>query len=288
MKYLLHTLLWLFAHCPLWVMKAVSSFAAWLNWYAIGYRKKVVMDNLRKAFPEKTDSERRVIARKFYVQLLDYLLAMVRQRYNKRPVLNRFVFYKNPELLHTLYKQGKSVIIAQGHYFLWEYTNTSPLVSDYRVIAAYSPLSSKFADNMMMYCRSVYGVQMFPMNEIYRALIRFQQQKILTGVLMVADQSPTADNLEHWITFLGQDTPVLIGVEHIAKKLNQAVVFVSIKLRKRFVYEYELVLITDNPAEEPPMAITKRWYAELEKEIHRQPELYLWSHRRWKHQAKKP
>jgi len=268
-------------------MKGISIVIFGLNWYVIGYRKKVVMDNLRKAFPNKTEKERKKIARKFYTQLLDYILAAVRQRYNRAPVLNKHIFHKNPELLNTLHEQGKSTILVAGHYFTWEYVNTSPYICNYLVTAAYSPLSNKFANDLMKSIRQQYGAVVYPMNEIYRALVKYSQEKTPTLTLMVADQSPAVDNLKHWITFLGQDTPVLVGVEHIAKKLNQAVVFLKITQCERFVYEYEYVLITDDPTAEQPMEITKRWFAELEKEICQQPELYLWSHRRWKHQNKK-
>ncbi len=288
MKYILHILLWPFAHFPIWAMKGISSFLAWLNWHIIGYRKKVVLDNLQKAFPEKTANERKAIARKFYVQLLDYLFGLVRVRYNNAPILNKLIFHKNPELLQSLCAEGKSVILVAGHYFTWEYTNTAPLICDYKVKATYQPLSGKFSDELVKYDRMKYGVVMHPMNDIYRALLKYHQEKIQTLTLMVADQSPSANNLEHWIPFLGQDTPVLIGVEHIAKKLKFAVVFLHVTQPKRFVYEYEYILITEDASIEAPLEITKRWYAELEKEIRNKPELYLWSHRRWKHQDKRP
>jgi len=264
-------------------MIGFSTFIAWLNWHVIGYRKKVVLDNLKRSFPEKTEKERKKIAKRFYVQLLDYLFALVRQRYNKAPVLNKLIFHKNPEMLHNLHSEDKSAILVAGHYFTWEYVNTCPHVCDYSVVATYRPLSSKFSDDMMMFVRQKYGAVMRDSNKIYRALLEFAQAKTPTLTLMVADQSPRPSNLKHWIMFLGQDTAVFPGVEHIAKKLNQAVVFLKITQPKRFVYEYEYVLITDNPTEEQDMEITKRWYAELEKEIHQKPELYLWSHRRWKH-----
>lgn len=283
MKFVLSALLWTIAHSPIWFMKGISQFVSCLNWHVIGYRKKVVMNNLKRAFPQKTENERKQIARKFYTQLLDYILALIRQRYNKAPVLNKFVFHKNPELLHTLHQQGKSIILMAGHYFTWEYMNTAPHICDYQALASYRPLSNRFADDLVKFTRQKYGAIVFPTNEVYRGMVKYFQEKIPTITLMVADQRPSADNSEHCIKFLGQDTPVLVGVEQIAKKLNQAVVFLKITQRQRFVYEYEYVLITDNPTAEPPLEITKRWFAELEKGIYQQPELYLWSHRRWKH-----
>ena len=288
MSCILDILLYLLAHLPIWALRAISCLMAFINCNIVRYRWKVVLDNLRNAFPDKNEKERKQIAKKYYIQLCDYLLGMVRVRYNNAPILDKLIFHKNPELLQSLYNQGKSVILACGHYFTWEYTNTLPLASFYQVIAAYSPLSSKFSDKMMKRCRTKYGVVMFPKNDIYRALVKYQQEKIQTMALMVADQSPTENNLDHWITFMGQDTPVLIGVEHIAGKLKQAVVFLKVTQPKRFVYEYEYVLISDGSTDEQPMAIMSRWYTELEKMIRQRPEMYLWSHRRWKHKDKKP
>ena len=287
MTYILHTFLWLMAHFPLWMLKGLSSFLAFLNWHVVHYRRKVVLANLQKAFPEKTLKERKRIAQKFYVQLCDYLLGLVRLRYNKSPMNNVLVIHKNPELLQSLCERGKSCLLAMGHYFNWEYTNTAPLICSFQVVAAYSPLESKFSDEMMTRCRTKHGVQMFPLKEVYRALVKYQKEGKPTMALMVADQSPTVNNLNHWITFMGQDTPVFTGVENIAKKLDQAVVFLKIKLPKRFVYEYEYALITEQAIDKAPLEITRQWYAELEKQVRQQPELYLWSHRRWKHQDKK-
>ncbi len=288
MKYILTPFLWLVGQLPIWAMKAISSSLAWINWNVIRYRKNVVLNNLQKAFPNKSAQEYQKIARNFYIQFCDYILSLIRIRYNKSHSLNRTITHKNPEVLQSLSSQGKSGILVTGHYFSWEYVNTTPLVCDHLITAAYHPLSNRFADELVKFCRQKYGAELHPMNEIYRTLVKYRKENMQTMTLMVADQSPTANNLEHWITFLGQDTPVLIGPEHIASKLGLAVVYLKTIQRKRFVYEYEYVLITDNAAGMEPLEVTKRWYAELEQQIRTEPERYLWSHRRWKHQDKKP
>ena len=51
MKILLHLKL------PFWILYGLADIAYVVIYYVVGYRKKVVKENLRNSFPEKTDKE---------------------------------------------------------------------------------------------------------------------------------------------------------------------------------------------------------------------------------------
>jgi KDO2-lipid IV(A) lauroyltransferase len=119
---------------------------------------------------------------------------------------------------------------------------------------------------------------------VFRVLLSHQQQGKLTMTLMLSDQSPGGGSCTHWVQLLGQPTPVLIGPERIAQKLDSAVLYLRVYVRRRFCYEYELVMLSSSAASEAPMAITTRFFAELEKDIVRDPQRWMWTHKRWKHQ----
>jgi KDO2-lipid IV(A) lauroyltransferase len=82
---------------------------------------------------------------------------------------------------------------------------------------------------------------------------------------------------------MGRETPVFLGTEKLARKLDAAVVFLKIRKIKRGRYEVEIELICESPEGLPPYEITNRHVRVLEDLIREEPSLWLWSHRRWKH-----
>ncbi|MBI4645801.1 MAG: hypothetical protein HY738_04155 [Bacteroidia bacterium] len=101
--------------------------------------------------------------------------------------------------------------------------------------------------------------------------------------LFIADQIPTKNEIQYWTNFLNQDTAVFLGIEKIAKKSNFAVVFLNMNKIRRGSYEVEFNLITDEPDNTPEYYITDRHVRLLEQQIIKNPQYWMWSHRRWKH-----
>ena len=134
--------------------------------------------------------------------------------------------------------------------------------------------------------RSKYGVHMVTTQESFRKLKTEKDKGEITMTYFLADQRPQESKIKYWTTFLNQDTPVFLGAEQIAKKLDMAVVFFDIRKVKRGYYEIEFKLLSDNPKSEVQYAITDAHVLELEKRIQAEPEWWLWSHRRWKHKKK--
>jgi KDO2-lipid IV(A) lauroyltransferase len=82
---------------------------------------------------------------------------------------------------------------------------------------------------------------------------------------------------------MGQDTPVFLGTEKLAQKLDAAVVFLKFRKLKRGRYEVEAELVCEEPNKLDPYEITERHVRILEKMIREEPAYWLWSHKRWKH-----
>lgn len=263
---------------------ALSNALAFLAGRVAGYRRGVVMDNLRKAFPGKTEKELRRIASAAYRNFFDGILNIFRIRYASQRRIMRSVTYANPQMMQNLYTRGVSGILLAGHYSCWEYIGTVQPYISYRTIAAYQPLSFAPLERVTAEARERFGAQMAALKEVFRVLLDCGARGELTMTLMVTDQSPAKGSCTHWTTLLGQLTPVLIGPERIAQKFGCAVMYLRVVERRRFCYEYEFVMLSENAALEKPMAVTKKFYAELEKDILRSPHCWMWTHRRWKNQ----
>jgi KDO2-lipid IV(A) lauroyltransferase len=257
---------------------------AFLTEHVVGYRRRVVMDNLRKAFPDKPEKELHRIASASYRNFFDSMLNIFRIRYASRRRVMRSVTHTNLKMMQDLYARGVSILLLAGHYSCWEYIGTVQPHVAYRTVAAYQPLSFTPLERVIAEARGRFGAKMAALKEVFRVLLACHSRGELTLALMVSDQSPARGSCTHWVTLLGQLTPVLIGPERIAQKLGCAVMYLRTVERKRFCYEYELVMLSENAALEAPMAVTKKFYAELEKDLLRAPHCWMWTHRRWKNQ----
>jgi KDO2-lipid IV(A) lauroyltransferase len=287
MKFLLYilaySLVWLLHLLPEWFLFRISNFFYFLMYHVVGYRKKVVVANLKMAFPDYDPSRIRSITRKFYHHFSDLILESgICHFYSESKALKR-ITYRNPELLNELYSTGKLVMAVTGHYGNWEYLNTLALASDYPVAAIYKPLNIKPIDRMITKNRTRFGVMVSPMEKITRKLIQHHKEKDPVMTIFLADQRPLLRNIQYWTKFMGMDTPLYLGTEKLARKLDAAVVFLKILKVKRGRYEVEIELICKNPNEMEPYEITNRHVRILENLIRDEPQYWLWSHRRWKH-----
>ncbi|MBN1117727.1 MAG: lysophospholipid acyltransferase family protein [Bacteroidales bacterium] len=275
--------LWLISILPLSVLFVFSYGLSKLLFYVIRYRRKVVFTNLRNSFPEKSEKEIRKIAKRFYLHLCDsifealHLVIMDPEEVKKR--------YKpvNTELMEDLYARGIDVVALSSHYANWEWACSAWIQLPYRTIGIYKPLSNKVFDRFMIHLRSRYGSPVVAMKNTLRELVESRKNKELFAVYLVGDQRPMKREIHYWTKFLNQDTPMILGPEKLAKKLDLALVFIDVKQVKRGYYELEYHLLTDKPNELNDFEITERYARLVEAQIRRTPGLYLWSHKRWKH-----
>ena len=100
---------------------------------------------------------------------------------------------------------------------------------------------------------------------------------------LIADQNPPKRPDSHWFRFLNQDTIFFDGGEKLALRCHLPVYFVRMDRLRRGRYEMSFVPLYDGVEEVAPNEITERYVRELERVICEQPELWIWSHRRWKH-----
>lgn len=251
-----------------------------------GYRKKVIRSNLKNALPEKTGKERKCIERKFYRHLADSLLESVAQMgFSGKELARRFRF-KNPELINSFARQGKSVLLATAHYANWEWFTSFPLISPFKVLAIYKPLRNPFMDKLFARIRERTGAIACPMEDVVRKIYSFRDQNIPTLTYFIVDQRPLRKSIGYWDIFLHQETPFYLGIEKIARKTNYPVFFMKVDKIKRGTYEAEFILLEEEPSGTLPYEITRRHIRLLENIIREKPELWLWSHRRWKHKRR--
>lgn len=267
---------------PFPLLYGVSNFLFVMIYHVIGYRKKVVLQNIKNSFPEKSEQECEVIMKQFYRHFCDLVVESLKAfTISKKAVAKRMIC-NNPELIDKYFELNRSVIIAGGHYNNWEiFAVAVDSIIKHSSAGIYTPLSNKFFDNKMRKTRSRYGLQMIPTKEV-KSFFDNNKDK-LTATVFGSDQSPSNPNNAHWMTFLNQDTGVLFGTEKYAKEYNMPVIYGRINKVKRGHYTLDLILVTDTPNETVHGEITEKVARLLEKDIQTLPQYWLWTHRRWKH-----
>lgn len=258
-----------------------SSVIYFFVFIVFGYRKKVVLENLKNSFPEKTEEERKEICRLFYRQLCDVLLEGIKAFSISKDELRAHLVCKNPELIRKYYDEKKSVVIAVGHYNSWELFLTGiNLYTRHRAAVIYQPLTDVYLDKKLREKRSEYRTLMLPTKEVKTF---FQENKELFATVFAIDQSPSKTAKAYWMNFLNQDTGVLFGTEKYAKEYDQPVVYARLNKLKRGYYSLEFVEVAEHPNQTGYGEITEKVTRLLEQDIIANPQYWLWSHKRWKH-----
>ena len=269
---------------PYWLLYLKSDCYSFLLYHVFRYRRKVVRQNLLHSFPDKDERAIKSIERQFYRNFCDLVVEGAKTMCMDSVRDAGRVKFTNPEVLTRLYEQQKSVIIASPHSGNWEWlAKLMQEISPYKSMAVYKKLESQVFDELVFYLRTKdCALELMETHDTVRRLEELNGNK--NAVLMLGDQSPRGIDSDYWTEFLHQDTCWYKGLEYIAKKFDYAVVFVAMKRQGRGYYEVSFELITDHPKATEENFIVEQYVRCVERFIEANPDNWLWSHRRWKHQ----
>jgi KDO2-lipid IV(A) lauroyltransferase len=267
---------------PFPILYAFSDFFFFIIYYLTPYRKKVVTENLKRSFPDKSDKEIAGIQKKFYRHFCDLIFETLKLFSASQQSISKRIKLLNPEFLDKYYAKGKSIVLASGHYANWEWPAiTLSLHSKFKGSGVYSRLSNKFFDRKLRQTRAAFGTELFTNKEVSDFMEARLDKMYLFG--FINDQSPSNPARGHWATFLNQPTCMLLGAEKNAVKYDLPVVYAAVRKVKRGFFSLEYITVSDNPRAEKEFYITEECQRINEGLIMTEPEWWLWTHRRWKH-----
>lgn len=279
MYYVVYGFLWLISLLPLRVLYILSDGLYGLVFYILKYRRDVTMNNLLIAFPEKTEKERKQIAKKFYHNLVDTFIETIKMI----SASNKFIlrhFTGNWEVINAIKPTGKNVQVHIGHNFNWEWGFgaasqhfTMPLVG------VYMPIANKIFDKLFYQLRSRNGTHLVRATHMREDFLPYRNLQYILG--LAADQNPGHPANAWWFNFFGKPTPFVKGPAKGAITNGTEVVFIYIHKPKRGYYKASITLI-ENAAQMTEVELTRKFVLYLEDVIKQYPEMWLWSHRRWK------
>lgn len=285
--YIFYGINWIMTFLPLKILYFFSDILFFLLYYFPSYRRKVVEENLKNSFPEKSEKEIAQTARKFYRHLADLIIEILKLTHLSNKELEKRFTVSNPELMEHLYNSGRDVAVVYSHYNNWEWLGVClPLYTKYRCVGVYKPLQNKLFNKFINDQRLKNNGDLAPMQLIVRKIIGNQNKNIRAMYIFMSDQTPARTLIEYYTDFLNQETPVFLGIEKIAAKYDMPVVFFDIQKVRRGYYSMTLELLFDSTKGLPKYMVTDTHVKRLEQIIKENPEYWIWTHRRWKY--KKP
>ena len=281
MYYIVYGFLYLVSLLPFFILYGIADICFVIIYFLTGYRRDIVFRNLRNAFPEKNEKEIRSIARRFYRNFIDNWVETIKLLSISKKNLNKRIS-GNFEIFHRLHQSGKGVQVNLGHFFNWEImTLHAGINQPSTFLTVYLPQNSKIMNKLIYRLRARWGNPQLPSYDIARAIIPWRKKQYLLA--LGADQRPLYPTNGYWLYFMHQPAPFVKGPEKFARLLNIPVVVMTTTRPKRGHYHFDYFLLADDPNNLPDGELMRRYVQHLEKNIRLKPDLYLWSHNRWKH-----
>jgi KDO2-lipid IV(A) lauroyltransferase len=249
--------------------------------YVIKYRREVITDNIKIAFPDYTEDQVNNIARKSTRHLTDMIFEMIKTITISKSQLQKRFQITNIEYVKNLASYKRPIFSATGHYGNFDWSIAINYVWDMKINVVFKPVKQPQINNMLIKSRSKINSDLIPAREVKDFVMKMS--KTSTSVLyMIIDQSPKLKRPHYFTTFFNQPTSVFMGYEELAREMNAVAVYFKINKIKRGHYAATVIEMNTESAKTKPWELTDQFYRLLEEQIREQPEFYMWSHKRWK------
>ncbi len=285
---IVYPFLWLISILPFKLLYLFSDGIFILLYHIIGYRKKVVYENLKLVFPDKPEKELKRISKAFYHHFCDMMLESIKSLTISEAEMKKRFTFTNIEEIKQHENNNRSIVLMCAHYGNFEWIFILQKYINSKGYAVYKQLANKYFDALIKRIRAKYNSYLITTKDTIPTLIKAKRDGELTINGFAADQSPKLNKAFHWNTFMGINVPIHTGAEMLAKKLDMAVVFFAVKKIKRGHYQTTFQTITTTPKDYKNYEITDIYLKLVEQQITEAPEYYLWTHKRWKHRGKSP
>ena len=287
MQFLIYSIsfpfLWIISKLPFRLFYWFSDCIYILVYYIIGYRKKIVRNNILIALPHISEEKRLVIEKKFYHHMCDMFLEMIKTMSISSEEMKERFKITNIELLKEYEQKNKSIILLAAHYASWEWLLSINESTTFKCYGVYKKVNNKYFDAKVRAIRSKFKSELVTTDNTIALINDNEKNGIMSLYGLASDQSPQVHKTFHWQQFMGIEVPVHTGAEMLAKRYDLEVVFAKVKKVKRGFYEATFVPIANNPKSIPDYEITDTYLKEVEQQIFEAPEYYFWTHKRWKH-----
>lgn len=247
-------------------------------------RRRVTLDNLRHAYPEKSLPDLMNIARGAFHNYGISLIELLWFPNFTDESLTSFVTVKNPGVLKSAAAQGKGMVLLSGHFGNWEMIVFAiSWQTKIPVSIIVQAQNNKLVDGLINRHRCLRGNRTIPMGMSIREILRTLQQGGVIGI--APDQSGPMEGV--FVKFFGRLVATHQGPAAFALRTGAPMCMGFIVRKADGTYEVTVEEVsTDNlhgSEDERVIEVTRRHTELLERYIRMYPDHWLWMHRRWKH-----
>ena len=250
--------------------------------------RKTAELNLRLAFPEWSEAQRRAVM-KGMTRNLGWMAAEFARfpRYTAANI-ESVVILDGHENFLAGQGRGKGVIYLTGHIGAWELSSFAHALYGFPLHYMARPLDNGPLDALVNKYRGLSGNKPIFKNESARQVLRVLKEAGTIGIL--ADQN-TMPEEGVWVDFFGTSACTTTGIARVALHTGAAVVpgyaYWDENLRKyRLRFEPAVELVRSGNAEGDVLENTRRFAKVIEDIIRKHPEQWIWIHARWKNRPK--
>ncbi|MEO7310904.1 MAG: lysophospholipid acyltransferase family protein [Chitinophagaceae bacterium] len=285
MSKILYGLFYLLSLLPLFILYGIADIFFLILYYVVGYRKDVVMKNLRIAFPEKTEAERKTISRRFFRNFMHTWIETIKFLSISEKQVNKMIS-GDYNLFYDLHENKQlRITLLSGHFMNWELNNFClPQHQPYPLLAVYMHITNKPLNDLFLKLRSRFGSNLLRAGEMRTAMMPWRNKEYIMG--LGADQSPGHPTNAVWLNYFGRPTAFVTGPEKNARMSKTPVVMSWIEKKGVGKYQMHFEQLFESPDGLEDYEITRAFAKKLQEIISEQPENYLWTHKRWKHEWK--
>jgi Kdo2-lipid IVA lauroyltransferase/acyltransferase len=268
--------------------RGLAAFVARLLFAFTPRLRKVAEFNLRLAFPDWTDAQRKEVTRKM-VRNLGWMAAEFARfpRLTKENIEKVVVLDGHENFLEGQ-RRGKGVLYLTGHIGAWELSSYAHAIYGYPLHYMARPLDNRRLDALVNQYRCASGNLPIFKNESARVLLKILKDSGTIGIL--ADQN-TMPEEGVFVEFFGKLACTTTGIARVAFHTGAAVVpgyaywdDAIQKYRLRFEPPVELVRTGD--ADRDIFENTQKFAKVIEAIIRKHPDQWVWVHARWKMRPK--
>lgn len=281
--------MWLFS-------RSVAVLPYWFQYYVlqeiirfvlrclIRYRRRLIIRQLTDSFPEKSEREIAKICNDYYDTLAEMVVnTLTLAGMSDAERARRITFHGSADLRMAV--KGRNFVVLTSHYGFWEYNSFASLwMTDHHLVVAYHSIKDVAMDDFYRRLRRTDSVEPVCSTLFMRFYMEHRNgidgRNLLIGLISDQNSPPRGD--VHWYRFLNHDSLFFDGGEQLAMKFGLPVYYLEMNRIRRGYYHGEYKLIYDGSELVGRNEITERYVRCLERTIVRRPELWMWSHNRWK------
>lgn len=267
---------------PMFLIHGLANCIQFIFFDVFKYRRKVIEENIKRAFPSISDQELKRVRKQFERHFIDCFVELIKFLTVSKKKVKQFLEVTNPELIDQLFAEQKNITLYSAHQGNWEYIGLFPLLLPYKITAFYQPLKNSYFDGYMNLIRTRFGVECIPSKNGFRRMLELKREGTLSLNAIIGDQSPKKGGSKYWTTFFNTPTAFLMGAQRIAQKAQHVVVYPEFKKVSRSKYQVTFKILTESIQDKNDFSVIDDFARSIENSIQKYPSCYLWSHKRWK------